>query len=268
MVHVSQYPHYLPTWDANEKYPPLEPFDHYDHGKDADKTFPDLLTSAVRKEDITPTGGSTISGIQLSSLSDAGKDQLALLTAQRKVLVFLDQDFADLPIQKALDFGAYFGRLHIHPTTGAPKGYPEVHLVHFGPDDTTREDLLRDHLTSIAYHSDVSYEEQPPGTTFLYNLDIPQTGGDTIFSDQVEAYKRLSPGFQQRLHGLKAVHSSVEQVGVSLARGSIARREAVKNEHPLVRTHPVTGEKALYVNPLCKKKTLELHSETTVGITC
>jgi hypothetical protein len=97
----------------------------------------------------------------------------------------------------------------------------------------------------------VSYEQQPPGTTFLYILDKPSTGGDTLFVNAAEAYNRLSPLFQQRLHGLRATHSAVEQANASLARGGIKRREPVVNEHPIVRTHPVTGEKALYVNPQC-----------------
>lgn len=250
---MQQYPQYLPTWNPDQKYPPLKPFHHVEHGLNADKTFPDLLSPSARKEDLTPTIGSTISGIQLSSLSPAAKDQLALLVAQRKVLVFLDQDFADLPIEEALDFGAYFGRLHIHPTNGSAKDHPEIHLVHRGANDTTGKDLLVEHTSSIAWHSDVTYEEQPPGTTFLYILDSPETGGDTIYVDHVEAYNRLSPAFQQRLHGLQAVHSGIEQVEVSRARGSIVRREPVRNVHPLVRTHPATGEKALFVNPLCKK---------------
>lgn len=227
----------------------------------ADPTFPELLNSAVQKEDLTPTIGSTIQGVQLSSLSSAAKDQLALLTAQRKVLVFRDQDFADLPIQKAVEFGAYFGRNHIHPTSGSPERYPEIHLVHRGPGDTTSHELLAQRLSTVAWHSDVTYEEQPPGTTFLYIFDKPSVGGDTVFVDQVEAYRRLSPGFKERLHGLKAVHSGIEQAEASRTRGSIVRREPVTNEHPIVRTHPATGEKALFVNPQCMLPYCVTHCE-------
>ena len=174
------------------------------------------------------------------------------MAAQRKVLAFRDQDFADLPIHEALNFGGYFGRHHIHPASGSPEGFPEVHLVHRGANDTTAQDLLSKRTSSVAWHSDVTYEEQPPGTTFLYIFDKPQTGGDTVFVDQVEAYRRLSPAFQERLHGLKAVHSGVEQAESAWSRGSIVRRAPVQNEHPLVRTHPATGEKALFVNPQCR----------------
>ncbi|KAI1352358.1 hypothetical protein F5Y01DRAFT_304009 [Xylaria sp. FL0043] len=246
---AAKYPHYLPTWDKDTKYPPLEPFEHYEHGKDADPTFPELLPSSAEVKHLTPTIGTEVRGIQLTSLSDAGKDQLARFVAERKVVAFRDQDFKDLSIPDALKFGGYFGRHHIHPTSGAPKGYPEIHLVHRGAGDTISDQYFADRVSSVAWHSDVSYEQQPPGTTFLYILDKPEVGGDTLFANAVEAYNRLSPLFQERLHGLKAVHSGVEQVAVAHARGSINRREPVSNVHPIVRTHPVTGEKALYVNP-------------------
>lgn len=190
--------------------------------------------------------------MQLSQLSDAGKSQLALLTAQRKVLIFRNQDFANLPIDKALDFGGFFGRHHIHPTSGAPKGHPEIHLVHRGAGDTQGANLLEQRLSTVAWHSDVTYEEQPPGTTFLYIFDKPRVGGDTMFVDQVEAYRRLSPLMRERLHGLTALHSGFEQADAAKSRGSIVRREPVAHVHPVVRTHPATGEKALYVNPQCE----------------
>ncbi|EPS45132.1 hypothetical protein H072_926 [Dactylellina haptotyla CBS 200.50] len=243
-----KYPNYLPTWNPDVKYPPLTPFEHYDHGKDADSTFPNLLKGA-KVTDLTSNIGVEIEGIQLSSLTDAGKDELALYVAQKKVVAFRNQDFADLPIQEALDYGGYFGRHHIHPTSGGPAGHPEVHLVHRSVDDTSAQDFLKEHSNSLTWHSDVTYEKQPPGTTFLYLLDGPPTGGDTLFANMAEAYNRLSPEFRKRLHGLKAVHSAHEQATASLVRGGIVRREPVTSVHPVVREHPVTKEKAIFVNP-------------------
>lgn len=76
-----------------------------------------------------------------------------------------------------------------------------------------------------------SYEKQPPGTTFFWVLDQPENGGgDTLFLSQVEAYKRLSPEFQKRLEGLRAVHSAVEQAEYSRKRGGPVRREPVETE--------------------------------------
>ncbi|KAF2171959.1 hypothetical protein M409DRAFT_63487 [Zasmidium cellare ATCC 36951] len=243
----AKYPNYLPYWD-DFKHPPLEPFEAIEHGKDADPTFPNLLANATVK-DVTGNIGAEVRGVQLSKLTNAGKDELARFVAEKKVVAFRDQDFADLPIQEALNVAEYFGPSHVHPASGAPKGFPKVHLVHRSASDTTAHDYFQERTNSITWHSDVTYEMQPPGTTFLYLLDGPVAGGDTLFANMAEAYRRLSPEFQKRLHGLKAVHSGHEQAAAALARGSIVRREPVSNVHPIVRTHPVTGEKALFVNP-------------------
>ncbi|KAI1452755.1 TauD-domain-containing protein [Annulohypoxylon moriforme] len=263
---AAKYPNYLPTWNPNQKYPPLQPFEHYEHGKDADTSYPELLAEGVSVNHLTPTIGTEIRGVQLSSLSNAGKDQLARFVAERKVVAFRAQDFADLPIDKALEFGGYFGRHHIHPTSGSPEGHPEIHLVHRGEGDRTHETFFENRTSSVAWHSDVSYEQQPPGTTFLYILDKPETGGDTLFVDAVEAYNRLSPLFQERLHGLKATHSGVEQANASVAKDSIKRREPVVSVHPIVRTHPATGEKSLYINPQFTRDIIGLKKEESDAI--
>ncbi|CAO2650865.1 Nn.00g091620.m01.CDS01 [Neocucurbitaria sp. VM-36] len=259
----ARYPNYLPTWDNEKKtgvYPPLEPFEHTEHGKDADPSFPNLLKDA-KVADLTANIGAEVHGIQLSKLTAAGKDELALFVAQKKVVAFRDQDFADLDIREALNFGGYFGRHHVHPTSGAPEGYPEVHLVHRGTDDTTARDFFEERTNSITWHSDVTYEKQPPGTTFLYLLDGPAAGGDTLFANQAAAYRRLSPDFRKRLHGLKVVHSGIEQADNSRNRGGIVRRLAVTSIHPLVRTHPATGEKALFVNPQFSRRIIGFKKE-------
>ncbi|KAL2755562.1 hypothetical protein ACRALDRAFT_1076870 [Sodiomyces alcalophilus JCM 7366] len=266
-IQKAKYPNYLPTWDPEQRYPPLEPFEHYDHGKDADGSFPNLLPEGIAQvSHLTPTIGTEVRGIQLSSLSKAGKDELARFVAERKVVAFRGQDFADLPIDKALEYGGYFGRHHIHPTSGSPEGFPEIHLVHRQAGDTSAQKFFETRTSSVAWHSDVSYEVQPPGTTFLYILDKPSTGGDTLFANAVEAYNRLSPLFKERLHGLSAVHSGIEQVEASVRKGSIKRREPVQNVHPIVRTHPVTGEKALYVNPQFTRHIVGLKKEESDAI--
>ncbi|KAF2768064.1 TauD-domain-containing protein [Teratosphaeria nubilosa] len=243
------YPNYLPYWD-DTKYPPNQPFEPVERGLNADPTFPKLLADAnVKVKELTANIGAEVTGVQLSSLNKAGQDELALFVAKHKVVAFRDQDFADLPIEKALEFAEYYGPSHIHPASGAPKGFPKVHLVHRSADDTTARDFFEERTNSITWHSDVTYEMQPPSTTFLYLLDGPTSGGDTLYANMAVAYQRLSPEFQKRLHGLKAIHSAHEQAANALARGSIVRREPVSNVHPVVRTHPVTGEKALFVNP-------------------
>jgi len=108
-------------------------------------------------------------------------------------------------------------------------------------------------LTSIAWHSDVTYEINPPSTTFLAILDLPPaesspSGGDTLFLSQSLLYSRLSPPLQTFLSTLTAVHSGYEQASDAMAAGGHVRRQPVSTVHPLVRVHPVTGAKALFVN--------------------
>lgn len=207
----------------------MKPFTHNDIGKTSDPAFPDLFPAGSPKAAgataLTPAIGTEVPGsaVQLSSLvpsAEANADpeaeaakararaQLALFVAQRRVVAFRGQDFAQLPIADALRLGGSFGRHHIHPTSGAPAGFPEVHLVHIGAGEAHGgSKYFAEHTNSMTWHSDVSYEQQPPGTTFLYILDGPEAGGDTLFADMVLAYRRLSPEFRRRLHGLQAWHS-------------------------------------------------------------
>ncbi|KAG8867896.1 hypothetical protein FRB97_002895, partial [Tulasnella sp. 331] len=112
------------------------------------------------------------------------------------------------------------------------------------------------------------YEQQPPGITTLFLFDTPEVGGDTLFVSQVEAYNRLSPSFRSYLETLQVVHSGFEQAAHSLAgkRGGVVKRDPVQNVHPLVRVHPVTGEKALYVNRQFSRSIVGLKTEESDGI--
>ncbi|KAK9364452.1 hypothetical protein V1509DRAFT_572865, partial [Lipomyces kononenkoae] len=175
--------------------------------------------------------------------------KLAAPVWQRYNMAEADADNDNPRVSGFRKFSSHFGRNHIHPTSGAPKGYPEVHLVYRSKNDSLYDSFFQDHISSIAWHSDVTYELQPPGTTFLAILDGPETGGDTIFADTVEAYNRLSPKFREMLTGLEVLHSGVAQAQSSLGQGGIVRRDPIETFHPLIRQHPVTKQKALYVNP-------------------
>lgn len=106
----------------------------------------------------------------------------------------------------------------------------------------------------IGWHSDVSYELQPPGFTFLKIDTLPSNqngnvGGDTLWASSYVAYDRLSDDLKKRIEGLEAVHSGKEQAAGAAGQGHTVRRQDVEYTHPLVRTHPVTGWKALFVQP-------------------
>jgi sulfonate dioxygenase len=107
----------LPVYDNETTFPPLEPTEFVDRGIAADKSKSNLL----RKDDpkviatkLTPAVGTEIRGLQLSQLTDPQKDELALLIAERGVVVFRDQDFKDIGPAKQKAFGSYFGKLHVH----------------------------------------------------------------------------------------------------------------------------------------------------------
>ena len=129
-------------------------------------------------------------------------------------------------------FHRHFGPIHRHPTSGNVKGFPEFHVVYRDPKhDRFREYSGANRANNTSWHSDVSYEKQPPGTTFFFILDQPEVGGgDTLFLSQVEAYNRLSPEFKKRLEGLRAVHSAVYQADFSRTRGGPVRREPIETE--------------------------------------
>jgi alpha-ketoglutarate-dependent taurine dioxygenase len=125
--------------------------------------------------------------------------------------------------------------------------------VHHSPTGDPNNDTNQENKAiGTTWHSDISFKDQPPGITVLYVLGQPEIGGDTLFADGVEAYNRLSPTLQRRLHGLKAVHSNHKSYERIKAEGGVIRREPTAAEHPLVRTHSVTGEKALYVHGGCE----------------
>ncbi|KAJ3513060.1 hypothetical protein NLJ89_g3165 [Agrocybe chaxingu] len=264
-----RYAHLLPHFSPDH-YPPLTPFEHVDPGHRA-LALPNpraFLESATSVVELTPHLGTEVIGINLAELDSSGRDQLALEVARRGLVVFRDQqDFIDRGPDFYREWGSHFGRLHIHPTSGHPAGYPEIHLVYRDLKSTFNFEY-EDSITSTLWHSDVSYELQPPGLTTFFLLAQPQSGGDTLFTSQVATLKRLSPQFIAFLRTLKAVHSGVEQAQFSRAgkRGGIVRREPVEHVHPIVRRHPVTGEEALYVNRQFTRRIVGLKREESETI--
>jgi sulfonate dioxygenase len=259
-----RYSNLLPVF-SQDQYPALTPFQHTDPGHRAlnhpnPRSFLDNATSVV---ELTPSLGTEVHGINLRNLDSDARDQLALEVARRGLVVFRDQqDFIDAGPDFYLEWGRHFGRLHIHPTSGHPQNYPEIHLVYRDANSTFNFEIA-DSVTSTFWHSDVSYELQPPGLTTFFLLSQPSTGGDTLFTSQVSTLKKLSPQFVAFLRTLKALHSGIEQANFSRSgkRGGIVRREPVEHVHPVVRKHPVTGEEALYVNRQFTRRILGLKRE-------
>ena len=133
--------------------------------------------------------GSELSGVQLSSMSDAAKDELALLVSERKCVVLRDQDFADWGPASQQNFAAYFGKPNYQPVTGSVPGFPGFHIIHRDGNQAEINKFFEHKLTSTLWHQDVSYERQPPGYVILCILQAPEVGGDTVFASTTEAYK-------------------------------------------------------------------------------
>jgi taurine dioxygenase len=191
--------------------------------------------------------GAEISGIDLSQpLSNAGFDKVHQALLDHQVIFLRDQPGLTPEKQKA--FAQSFGTLNVHPYVTGMSGHPELLDIIKEPDDLTN--------FGGGWHSDMSFQEKPALGSVLYALDVPPYGGDTLFASQIAAYEALSDGMKTMLAGLRAVHSASQEYS---ARGTSAQARqsmssttaeaAPEYEHPVVRTHPETGRKGLYINP-------------------
>ena len=194
----------------------------------------DYSTITVRP--LTPTIGGEVSGIDLNRpLSGAEVEDLHRALDDRLVLFFRDQ-----PIDHAahIRFSEYFGGIHIAPSTKpwqAP-GHPEVTIIHADKDSTF--------VAGEDWHSDMSCDPEPPLGSVLYLHTIPPVGGDTVFSSMYAAFDALSDRMKAHLEGLTAVHDAVVGFGGITPEGM----KLPRTSHPVIRTHPSTGRKALFVN--------------------
>lgn len=112
-----KYNAYLPVYDETTTFPPTQPFEVQHRGLNADKAKPHLLATGdpgVEVTRLTPRVGTEIKGLQLSSLTEVQREELALLVAERGVVVFREQDFKDIGVEKQKEFGEWFGKLHVH----------------------------------------------------------------------------------------------------------------------------------------------------------
>lgn len=183
-------------------------------------------------------------GVQLAEpLDNSAFDRVSRDLAEYQVLFFRDQ--ALTPVQHR-DFAARFGKLHIHPIYPSHGEAPEVVVL-----DTQAVDLT----DNAIWHTDVTFTETPPMGSILIARQVPDTGGDTLWSSNTAAYEALSPPMQRFLSGLTATHDisqsfPAQRFGKSAdaqARLDNARRQNPPVSHPVIRTHPVTGRKALFV---------------------
>jgi taurine dioxygenase len=190
--------------------------------------------------------GATVHGVDLSE--DLPAETVAAIRAafvEHQVLVFRGQDLSS---EAHLAFGRRFGELDTHPFVHGNATYPEIIDIVTEADDTVN--------FGGGWHTDVTFLAEPDLGSILYAVELPPHGGDTLFASQRAAFEALSPTMQQLISGLRAYHSPAGQYsagGRSTKSRSIATKESdiaadSVVDHPVVRTHPETGHRSLYVN--------------------
>jgi taurine dioxygenase len=202
------------------------------------------MTLSVRK--LTPAIGAEISGVDRAALSNAETSALHDALMAHQVIFFHDQRMTVEP-HKAL--GRLFGELLVHPAAKAEvEGHPEIRVVHADEHSKT--------VTGEVWHSDLSCTAEPPMGSILYLHRTPEAGGDTAFANMYLAYETLSEPIKCLCEGLTALHTSAHV----FSKDAYGRSDKIFPEavHPVVRSHPVTGRKALFVNRAFTMRIMEL----------
>ena len=198
-----------------------------------------LSAIEFQAEKLTAVLGAEVSGVDFAQpigpeLEKAVHDALL----EYKVLFFRDQD---LTPEQHKAVGRCFGELHVHPVIPSRKdeGHPEIVVLECGPERP---------FVADRWHSDVSFERKPPLGSVLRGVVIPDQGGDTLFANMNAAYEALSDPMQRLLSDLEAEHDG----GLFAAVADESQRKKLEEDqtttHPVIRTHPETGRKVVYVN--------------------
>lgn len=198
--------------------------------------------TALEIKPLSPHIGAVIGGVDLRApLSGTLRDALYQALLDHKVIFFRDQD---LTADQHIAFARCFGELEIHPFTPNSEDHPEIIQLTHNREHKGRENF---------WHSDVTWRLEPSLGSVLRAIEVPAVGGDTLFANMELAYEALPEELRERLDGMTATHdfAHFRRVLQKQGRGDeIAAMEAKypNPQHPVVRSHPDTGRKSLYVN--------------------
>jgi len=198
---------------------------------------------AFELEPLSPCIGTEVHGIDLKQpVSDEVIQWLADLLVERKVIFFRDQDISR---EQHIAFASRFGELEVHPFAKKNSAHPELIELH---NDRDRPPNIN------VWHSDVTWRHEPSLGSLLRARVIPEVGGDTLFANMEAGYAALSDELKERIDTLEAVHDNqtfldrMIEEGASEDEVEAMRQKYPPATHPVVRTHPVSGNKSIYVN--------------------
>ncbi|MCR9194213.1 MAG: TauD/TfdA family dioxygenase [Hyphomonas sp.] len=187
---------------------------------------------------LSPAIGAELIGADLTQFDDTLVEEVRAALLKYQVVFFRDQH--DLTREQHIAFARAFGDLEIHPATPKDQPDPEVLRIAHGPNSRGQENN---------WHSDVTWRAEPSLGSILRAIELPELGGDTLFSNMIRAYEDLDPDLKQRLCEMTAVHDIARVFSRRLKKDASTLHEKFPpQEHPVVRTHPETGERGLYVN--------------------
>jgi taurine dioxygenase len=218
---------------------------------------PSAPYEAITVNKLTPLIGAEIGNVDLARpLGNRTLDEIHRALAENLVIFFRDQDVTP---EQHLAFGRLFGDLHIHPAAPAAEGHRELMIIH--------ADEKSPRANGEGWHSDVSCDTEPPMGSILHVREVPPMGGDTLFASMYAAYEALSDRMKAYLDGLTAIHDGEENYrGTYKYAGVDDKPVYPRAEHPIIRTHPVTGKKALYVNRGFTRRIVGVSRDESDGI--
>ncbi len=227
---------------------------------------PERLMSGIAAGPLTlrplsPVIGAEVGGVDLTApLDPATVAHLHQALLTWGVLFFRDQD---ITTQQQVAFASAFGDLEVHPFIASRPDHPEVVTFNRGVGNRARENI---------WHSDVTWREIPSFGSVLRAVEVPPVGGDTLFACMYSAYEGLSAEVKARIDGRLAINDSDEFRRAMQAKGATAAEVAdfakryPPRAHPVVRTHPETGRKLLYVNRAFTRRIVGMEAEESARL--
>ncbi len=211
--------------------------------------------------------GAEICGVDLARpLDDEAFDAVKQALLEHGAVFLRGQS---LSREAQVAFGRRFGPLDVHPIANGMDEHPEVIRV--------QKPRGEDAFFGTAWHTDNTFFEKPSAVTILYGEKVPPYGGDTVFASMERAFETLSPAMQAFLEPLRAVHSAgraydPSTTGTEKYEGDAAITYTYSDsiydevEHPVIRTHPETGRKSIFVNPMFTQRILGLHPDESAAV--